>query len=144
MAALTVTAAQVLPSTPLATQDGIAGEAITQGQSVYFDTSTGKWKMAQCDGTAAEAGQDGYGIALTAAGAAGQPIVVALPGSVITLGAGAAPAAGTLYYVGATFGSLVPSADLASTNKVLPIALGLTTNRLRILAGAYDAGAIKP
>lgn len=142
--ALSVTTTQVLPTTTSFTKDGIAGEAITQGQAVYFNASNGKWLKAQCDGTAAEAGQDGYGLALSGAGADGQPLTIALPGSVITLGAGAAPAAGTVYFVGATAGALNPAGDLSSTNKVLPIALGVGTNRVLILTGAYHSGSVVP
>lgn len=140
MAALTITASQVLPSLG-PTVSGIAGAAITQGQAVYF-ASDGKWKLAQADGTTAEAGELGYGIAMSESDADGQPIVVALPGAVITLGAGAAPSAGVVYFVGATAGALVPTADMASTNKALPIALGLTTNRVKILEDAYHAGSV--
>ena len=140
MAALSITATQVLPSTG-PTIAGIAGAAITQGQSVYFATS-GKWLPAQGDGTSVEAGEYGYGIALTAAGAADQPIVVALPGAVVTLGAGAAPDPGTVYYPGDTAGGLALRSDLGAADKALPIALGLTTNRVLILSGAYHAGAV--
>lgn len=140
MAALTVTAAQVLPSTGPSVA-GIAGAAITPGQSVYF-ASSGKWLLAQGDGTAAEAGEHGYGIALTESAADGQPIVVALPGAVITLGAGAAPDPGTVYYPGDVAGGLALRADLGAADKALPLALGLTTNRVLILSGAYHAGAV--
>lgn len=142
MAALSVTAAQVLPSTPYQSVTGVGGAAITQGQSVYFDSATGTWKLAQGDGTAAEAGADGYGIAMTACGASGQPLVVALPGSVITIGAAAAPDPATVYYPGDTAGGLALRTDLGAADKALPIALGLTTNRLLILTGAYHAGAV--
>lgn len=143
MTALAITAAQVLPvAGATTTQTGVAGEAITQGQSVYYDDTTGKWKKAQCDGTASEAGAYGYGIALSAAGGDGQPLVVALPGSTVTLGAAAAPAAGTVYYIGATAGAINPVADLSSTNKILPLCIGVGSNKVKILTGAYDAGAV--
>jgi len=141
MAALTITGTQVLHVSGL-TVTGLAGAAIVQGQSVHFDPSVGQWKLMQADGSTTEAGEHGYGIALSAAGAAGQPIVVALPGSVVTLGAGAAPAAGVVYFAGDAAGSLVPPADMGSTDKATPLALGLTTNRVKILDGAYHAGSI--
>lgn len=146
MADLTITTTQVQPNATASRSEvtGVAGEAITVGQSVYYDAATGTWKKAQCDGTAAEAGADGYGIALSSAPAANQPIVVALPGSTVTLGAGAAPAAGTMYYISATYGGLAPSADLSSTNKVTPICFGVGSNKVKILGGAYDSGAVKP
>lgn len=141
MAALSITAAQVLPVAGAQTVTGVAGATITAGQAVYLDDSAGKWKLAQCDGTAAEAGSAGYGIALTGGGD-GQPIVVALPGSKVTLGAGAAPAAGVVYYVGGTAGALNVVGDLASTNKILPICIGIGSNQVKILGNAYDAGAV--
>lgn len=143
MAALTITAAQVLPTNNDPVDHGIAGEAITPGQAVYL-ASTGKWLKAQCDGTAAEAGAERYGIALSQAAADGQPITVALPGHRVTLGAGAAPAAGTVYFIGATAGNLNVAGDLASTNKVTPIALGIGSSKVQILAGAYNSGAVIP
>jgi hypothetical protein len=144
MAALTITTSQVVPAANCPEKDVVAGEAITPGQAVYSDEATGTWKLAQNDGTAAEAGSAGYGIALSQAAAANQPIVVALPGGTVTLGAGAAPAAGTPYAIGATPGALVPLADLASTNKVTWLCVGTGTNKVKILSGAYDAGAVKP
>jgi hypothetical protein len=142
MAALSITTTQVLPTVNDPTVAGIAGEAITVGQAVYYDAATGKWLKAQCDGTAAEAGADGYGIALSSAPAANQPLVVALPGHRVTLGAGAAPLAGVVYYIGATAGAINPVGDLASTNKVLPLCIGIGSNKVLILTGAYNAGAV--
>lgn len=140
MAALSITAAQVLlVSGP--TKEVVWGATVTAGQSVYNDASAGKWKLAQGDGTAAEAGQDGYGIAL-GGGGDGQRGVVALPGAKVTLGAGAAPAAGVVYFAGDTAGSLVPAADVGSTDKALPLCIGTGSNAVKILEGAYDAGSV--
>lgn len=143
MTALSITASQVLPvSGP--TRSGIVGAALTAGTAVYFDTSAGKWKAGQCDGSAAEAGRDGYGILLASAAADGQRCDVALPGATVTLGAGAAPAAGTVYAFAAAAGSLAPVADMGQNNKVTPFALGIGSNKVKLLDGAYDAGAIVP
>lgn len=142
MAALTITASQVLPTVNDPFVSGIAGAAITPGQSVYYDATTGTWKLGQGDGTAAEAGSAGYGIALTQAGAASQPLVVALPGHRVTLGAGAAPAAGVVYYFGDTAGGIFPVADLGSADKVLALCVGIGSNKVKILSGSYDAGAV--
>ena len=142
MAALSLTAAQVLlVSGP--TKSGIFGATITQGQAVYF-ASDGKWKLAQCDGTAAEAGADGYGIALSG-GSDGQMGVVALPGAKVTLGAAAAPAAGEVYCIGATAGAINPKSDvITTTNKVTALALGVGSNAVKILGEGYDSGAVVP
>ena len=142
MAALTVTAAQVLLVSGEA-RTVTFGATITQGQGVYSDAAVGSWKPAQCDGNAAEAGAEGYGIALSA-GAAGQKGIVAMPGAKVNLGAGAAPAAGTVYAIGATAGALNPVADMSSGNKVTPLAVGVGENAVKILSGAYNAGAVVP
>lgn len=140
MAALTITAAQVLlVSGP--TKSVIFGGAITQGQVVYFDTTSGKWKQAQCDGTVAEAGAAEYGVALSA-GSDGQMGVVALPGAKVNLGAAAAAAAGIVYAIGATAGAINPVADMVSTNKVTALGVGVGAGVVKLLAGGYDAGAV--
>ena len=143
MAALTITATQVLrTANDPVTTGALAGAAVTIGQAVYYDVTTGTWKLGQGDGTAAEAGADGYGIALSQTQAANQPIVVALPGHRVTLGAGAAPAAGVVYYFGDTAGGIFPVGDLGSADKVLPLCVGIGSNKVKILAGAYDAGSV--
>lgn len=140
MSALSITAAQVLlvfgP-----TKEVVFGATITQGQAVYFDDATGKWKLAQCDGTVAEAGASGHGIALTG-GADGQKGIIALPGAKVTLGAGAAPAAGTVYAIGTGAGGINPVADLASTNKVTVLGVGVGGNAVKMLGESYDSGAV--
>ncbi|WP_422036551.1 hypothetical protein [Reyranella sp.] len=142
MAALSITATQVLLVSG-SHQDAVFGAAVTAGQGVYFDSVSGSWKPGQCDGTAAEAGADGYGIALCSA-AAGQRGGLALPGAKVNLGAAAGAAAGTVYALGATAGALNPSGDMSSGNRVTPLALGIGGNQVKILAGAYDPGAIVP
>lgn len=142
MTALSITASQVLlVSGPR--QSVVFGAAVTAGQPVYLDAAAGSWKPAQCDGSAAEAGADGYAIALCSA-AAGQRGDIALPGAKVNLGAAAAAAAGTTYAIGATAGALNPVDDMVSTNKVTPIAQGVGSNQVKILAGAYDAGSVVP
>jgi len=143
MAALSVTPAQVAYVSGPTAVGAVAGEAFTAGASVYYDAATQTWKNAQCDGTAPEAGQDGNGIALFTADAAGARGTIALPGAIVTLGAGAAPAAGTVYVMGATAGRLDPVGDMVSTNKVTVAAIGRGSNQIQVLRG-YDAGAIVP
>jgi hypothetical protein len=107
MADLTVTAASVL-LTSGSVESGTAGAAITAGQALYKDsTDSYSLKLAQADGTAAEA--DAVGIALHAAGD-GQPIAYARTGAVINIGATTAKT--TTYVVSATAGGVAPQADL--------------------------------
>jgi hypothetical protein len=138
MTALTITAASVAyVSGPVAT-DQVAGEAFAAGAAVYYNSSTGKWLKAQCDGTVDEAGATKVGLALASADAAGARISVALPDAIVSVGTGTA---GVVYAVGATAGTLVPIADLVSTNKVTVAAVGIGSSKLR-LARIYDAGAV--
>jgi hypothetical protein len=87
----------------------VAGATVTAGQCVYLDASDSKYKLAQCDGTAAEA--DAVGIALHAAGT-NQPLVVAERGAVINIGATTAKT--TTYLVSATAGGVAPQADIVT------------------------------
>jgi hypothetical protein len=125
MADLTVTAASVL-WTSGTKQTGVAGATVTAGQAVYLDSTTSTLKLAQSDGTAAEA--DAVGIALHAAGS-GQPLVYASQGAVINVGATTTKA--TTYVVATTAGGIAPQADLISTNKI--VRLGYATDA----AGAF-------
>jgi hypothetical protein len=125
MADLTVTAASVL-WTSGTKQTGVAGATVTAGQAVYLDSSTSTLKLAQSDGTAAEA--DAVGIALHAAGS-GQPLVYASQGALINIGATTTKA--TTYMVATTAGGVAPQADLVSTNKI--VRLGYATDA----AGAF-------
>jgi hypothetical protein len=125
MADLTVTAASVL-WTSGTKQTGVAGATVTAGQAVYLDSTTSTLKLAQSDGTAAEA--DAVGVALHAAGS-GQPLVYASQGALINIGATTTKA--TTYVVSATAGGVAPQADLVSTNKI--VRLGYATDA----AGAF-------
>lgn len=142
MAALTITASQVLHVSG-DRDTGLCGEAITQGQAVYKSATTGYWLKAQCDGTADEAGATDCGIALNTTTAAAQPVSVAKDGSVVDLGAGAAAAAGTPYFIGATAGAINVLGDLSSTNKVTLLGIGIGSNRV-LVKRVYDAGSVKP
>jgi hypothetical protein len=125
MADLTVTAASVL-WTSGTKQTGVAGATVTAGQAVYLDSTTSTLKLAQSDGTAAEA--DAVGVALHAAGS-GQPLVYASQGALINIGATTTKA--TTYVVATTAGGIAPQADLISTNKI--VRLGYATDA----AGAF-------
>jgi hypothetical protein len=108
MADLTVTAGNVL-WTSGGKITGIAGAAITAGQALYLDSATNTLKLAQADGTAAEAAV--VGVALHAAGS-GQPVTYADTGSVINIGATTAKT--TTYLVSATAGGVCPQADIVT------------------------------
>ena len=136
MAALTITAASVQwQSGPIA-QDQIAGEAFAAGALVYR-AANGTWLKAQCDGTAIEAGSEELGMALATADAANARVSIALPTATISIGTGTA---GVIYCPGRTAGTLIPSADLASTDKVTVAALGIGSSKV-YLTRVYNAGS---
>ena len=112
MADITVTAASVQIGGAGATKSEVtAGEAITQGQSVYLKASDNKWWKA--DSNALEtAGSGGVGVALTKAGAADDKFLVQTKGS-MNLGATLVP--GMAYFVSNTAGGIIPAGDLSST-----------------------------
>lgn len=137
MAALTVTVAEVLPTGSGGTYtNGVAGETLTQGQTVYQTASaSGTWSKAQCDGTAAEAGLYGVGFAMNAA-LAGQPVQVQLTG-LFVVGATAAPTVGVMYCVGRAAGSIVPSTDLASTDKITDLGRAASSSTIDMASKRY-------
>lgn len=137
--ALTITAASVsLDSGPF--DNGIAGEAFAAGAVVYQRASDSKWLKAQCDGTAEEAGNVDIGVALATADAANARVAIAKPGAVLSLGTGTAA---VVYLPGRTAGSLIPSADLASTDKATIAAIGIGSSKV-LLTRVYNAGAVVP
>lgn len=138
MADLTITAASVSYTSGPVDGDQVAGEAITTGQICYKKESDGRWYKAQHDGTAEEAGSIGLGLALATAAAAGARISVARPGAIVAIGTGTA---GIVYCPSNTAGSLAPTADLGSTDKVTVAALGIGSNSI-LLGWMYNAGAV--
>ena len=121
MADLSITAANVLWTSGTKVT-GVAGATITAGQPLYLDSTVNTLKLAQSDGTAAEA--DAVGIALHAAGS-GQPVTYAGHGT--TLNIGATTAKTTTYMVSATAGGIAPQADLVSTNKIVRLGYATAT-----------------
>jgi hypothetical protein len=123
---LSVTAANVLPSTGAVLQTGTAGEAITAGQTLYQKAADGKWYKADCNSATAEV-RVAKAIALVGA-AAGQPVVVQTGG---TITIGATVAAGTVYYLSGTAGGIRPAAD--NTTGDYPQAIGMGQSTTTVL-----------
>ena len=123
MADLSITAASVAFTSGTKEATYNAGAAVTAGQVVYLDSTTSTYKLAQCDGTAAEA--DAVGLALHAA-ASGQPLAIAKHGSVINIGA--TTAKNTVYFVSATAGGVAPLADLSSGNRIVRVGQASATD----------------
>ncbi len=121
MADLSITAANVVAGGSSVTTDGTAGAAITAGQVVYRDATTGRYLLADNNsGTAAA--RSPAGIALNGA-ATGQPVEVLTRGAV-TIGATLTP--GVAYYLSATAGGICPVADLTTGH--YPTIMGIATS----------------
>lgn len=108
MSDLSITAANVLSGAGAQIAHGVAGAAVTAGQSVYLDTAANSYKLADSNGAAALRTPTGF--ALNGA-AAGQPLAVQTDGD-ITIGATLTP--GATYYQSDTPGGICPVADVGS------------------------------
>jgi|TARA_Y100000593_G_scaffold22564_1_gene44960 hypothetical protein len=129
MADVTITAAQVQPSTTggWTLGQGIAGATITAGQPIYADaTDGGKLKPADAD---AEATAAARGIAVSNA-ADEQPVRYLVAGPVI-LGSGNL-VRGRSYFVSSNAGGICREADVASSKYTTALGLATTTSELTV------------
>ncbi|NPU63386.1 hypothetical protein HL667_00045 [Bradyrhizobium sp. 83012] len=132
MADLTITAANVVQGAEAVTEDGLAGETITQGQQVYWVATEGKYYKADCD-SATAAVRSPRGVALNAA-SANQPLRIQKSGD-ITIGA--TLTAGTAYYLSKTAGGICPLADVAGG---YPVIVGIAKSATVLKIGYLEAG----
>lgn len=119
---------------------GTAGATVTGGQAVYLDSNDTKWKLAQADGTTAEAGLNGRGIALHGS-ADGQPLDVITGGDWY---AGAAAVVGDDYYASDTPGGLDDraTADANVGGIRTLICTGLISGDFRMI-GSYTGATVQ-
>lgn len=131
MADLSITAASVLASANCAPTRGINyGATITQGQVVYYDSTTATWKLADANGSSTgNAANSRLGIALVS-GANQQPGVVAERDSYFT--PGATLTNGASYWVSSTAGGICPVADVASGNVAQFLGVAKSTTILHL------------
>jgi hypothetical protein len=106
-----------------------AGATIAAGQLVYKEAVTDLAKLSDND-NATSAIRAVYGIALNG-GATGQPILIALNGAVVDLGA-AVLTAGTDYYLSGTPGGLAPRADVTTGDDTVRVGMATTTSRIQL------------
>lgn len=128
MADLTITATSVVKGTNPSVIQGTAGATITAGQTVYLDTTTNTYKLA--DGDGASPLYVVAGVALNGA-ATGQPLTIQTGGD-ITIGA--TVASGIPYFQSATAGGICPAADLLSQsgNKTTLIGIGTSSTKIQL------------
>ena len=139
MADLSITAASVVPGSRARILPGTAGATITAGQTVYLDSTTNTYKLADANSSAATAAV--VGIAMNGA-SAGQPISVNVEDDDLTVGATLSMSA-PVYVQSATAGGIAPSADIAAGwyPSVLFIAKSTTKAILKPFRGSAAATA---
>lgn len=109
MADITITAANVVKGSGASMDRGTAGETIAAGKTVYLDSATNKYLLADSN-SATVAARSPDGVALNGA-SLNQPVAVLLSGPV-TIGATLTP--GVAYYQSDTPGGICPVADVGS------------------------------
>ncbi len=134
MAAISITAGQVLMGTGATSRAGTAGEAITAGMPVYRAANTRYMKaIANAANTSSVAG-----ISLNGA-SGGQPIDICTSGA---LGIGGTVAVGESYYLSdATAGQIIPVGDLGSGD--FPVFLGIANTSSNININIIEGGVAK-
>lgn len=137
MSDVVVTANEVLPDSGTNIVNGILGATVTAGQTVYLDTSTNTYKLADANASAATATVKG--IAMNG-GVSAQPVAVAIDGS--TLDPGFTVTVGAIYVQSATAGGIAPAADLAQNWRTSIIGVGITASQLQLKI--YNSGALVP
>jgi hypothetical protein len=124
---LVITAANVVASGDATTATGIAGAAITAGQAIYVEPTTGRY--VQADSNSANVPQRrASGVSLNAA-SIGQPVSVVTQGDVTI---GSTVVAGTAYYLSDTPGGICPFADVGTGEAVCLMGIAKSTTVLAL------------
>jgi hypothetical protein len=128
LAALSITAANVVKSTNARIdRNGYAAATITAGQVVYRATD-GRWNLADDDSATALV-RTPIGVALNGA-SANQPLDVQTSGDVTI---GATLTAGLAYYLGATAGAIVPVGDVTTPQYPAVVGIARSTTVMRLI-----------
>lgn len=132
MADLSPTAASIASGPNAVTRSGYAGAAIAQGEAVYFDPYTNRFRLAIATGTELQAAC--VGIALSEATGDGQPIQVQTAGWIKGMGQTEA----LIYILSSTAGALSPHTDAttpASTEFCTIVGVGVDATYFNIVIG---------
>lgn len=134
MADLTVTAANVaMGGADARVRPVQVGEAVSQGEPVYFDVSTDKWYLAEAGGVVAKS--VARGIVLTPAAADGQSVIVTEG----LVNIGATLSVGEVYVVSATAGGIAPIGDLTTGDFVTVLGVATSTSLIDLRISASQA-----
>ncbi len=142
MAAITVTAGSVARVDGDVVKDYLSGATITAGMYVYVDSNGAVQIGTNATSAGSGVGAQLVGVALNG-GSSGQPIAILKPGGTVNIGGTAA--VGKVYVLG-TAGGIIPVDDIAGTEYVTVVGVGLTTANILLAAsnvsGVAAAGAV--
>ena len=137
MATITITKANVIPTSSTTRNTGIAGEALEAGQFLYLKSSDNKWYKADATTLEKSGNANAQNIRLALADAAtNQPIVFAEPGSLISVGT--VLTKGLWYVLSATAGKIADHGDLIAGQYSVNMGYAFTTSQL--LFNPYPTG----
>lgn len=117
----------VRPTSSTVTKQVVYGETIAVGQTLYQDSTNDRWKLADCNATAATAAIKGIAITPGVDGGYG---IVATSGNVQLVGT--TMAKGETYHVGQTPGTIVPDADLTTNDYVSRVGTAASATELAL------------
>ncbi len=121
------------------TNNGVSGEALSQGDAVYADATTGAWWKADADAS----GKDlCTGIAVTTCTAASQRVVVLADAQNGQINLGCAVAAGAVYIASANAGKIVLYIDGTTPTtswKTCIVGIGISTTVMKL---CFVAGGV--
>ena len=117
----------VRPTTDTKTRLVEYGATIAAGNPVYLDSADSKYKLADCNASAATAAI--VGVAVTPGVSGGQGLI-AVSGSIVLVGT--TMAVGTSYYVGGTAGSIIPEGDFATSDYVSKVGTASSTTQIKL------------
>lgn len=131
---VSITAANVAPSSAAVLKRGVAGAAITSGQLLYIDRAENTLKLADANSATADA-RIVAGIAINSV-ASGGPLHYVVSDPALTLGG--TTVKGTIYILSATAGGIAPAADLTTGWYPHVVAVGVSATVV-----AFDAGKVR-
>lgn len=139
MAALSITAANVIRSSSGGSMTGILGAAVTvtQGQALCLTASTGKLGLADANDSLAN---NFVGIALSA-GSPGQTVAYCPSDTSFTNGAAGMTVGGAIY-VGDTPGAITQTLADATGGTSICIGLALSATTQSVIAGGIIGGTV--
>jgi hypothetical protein len=131
MAAISITAANVIPSSQATYYTGTAGATITQGQPLYLDTVTNTYKLANALTNSPIAG-----VALVGSSNGQQTVICSRDPNFVF---GGTSTTGNIVLVGNTAGTLQPYEDRTTGWYVTSLGVMISTTRMNFYITGSNA-----